>query len=126
MENATGETESVEAQVDVVVLAKKHLEAHAEACVWATRANVAQVETRAGQKDRILALHQHGSADCIAAFLGEGSPAREGTGEGTSRHADAKCSPPRAREGTSPLLFIVRRSPSAPPRARGHEAERRG
>lgn len=70
MENALGETESVEAQVDVVRLARNHLRAHPEACVWEknTRAGCARVFPKGA-----LLKHEHGSLDCIAAFLGEGS-----------------------------------------------------
>lgn len=72
MENATGETESVEAQVDMVVLAKKHLGAHPEACVWekASRPNVGRLASRDSQA---ITQHIHGSVDCIVAFLGEAS-----------------------------------------------------
>ena len=76
MENATGETESVEAQVDLVVLAKKHLAAHPEACAWQPRGTLPR-----GMRDEKTAktLHEHGSTVCISAFLGEGSPPpREG------------------------------------------------
>jgi|GEM_PF-1450057 len=70
MENATGETESVEAQVDVVVLAKKHLGANPAACAWQPRPNVGR-----GTRDEKTAktLHEHGSSECISAFLGENS-----------------------------------------------------
>jgi len=69
MENALGEAESVGAQVDMVRLARKHLREHPEACAWEKgfRAQSARNRPKDGRP------HEHGSLDCIATFLGEGS-----------------------------------------------------
>ena len=62
-ENA-GDEESVEAQVDVVRLARSYLKKNPEACK-VTLQSVAKPKDEGGRP------HEHGSERCVLAFLGE-------------------------------------------------------
>ena len=67
MENATGEEESVEAQVDVVRLVRVRLRKlqPKASCDWSRRAIVARLRKES------ITQHEHGSLDCIVAYLGK-------------------------------------------------------
>lgn len=64
-ENAGGE-ESVEAQVDVIRIARNHLRKHPEACKQQVSGNRTAVKKHGHEQEC-----QHGSVRCLLAFLGE-------------------------------------------------------
>ncbi len=67
MENATGEEESVEAQVDVVCFARTRLRKlqPKAPCAWSRRATVARLRKQS------ITQHEHGSVGCIVVYLGK-------------------------------------------------------
>jgi hypothetical protein len=70
-ENAGGEA-TIRAQIDTVNLAKHYLETHPTACKL-VRPTVGQTKN---PKDHGDVLHEHGSLNCIVAFLGESNWSR--------------------------------------------------
>jgi hypothetical protein len=73
-ENAGGEA-TIRAQIDTVNVAKKFLLAHPEAC----KVIVSHRGTQSGNPNFV---HEHGSLNCVVAFLGEAckfAPSHRGT-----------------------------------------------